>query len=66
MPNKLKPCPFCEEAEFIAVQSKRLFNMDFHYVFCQVCCARGPLNIDKQSAIEAWNHRAEDNNASKN
>jgi len=66
METKLKPCPFCEEAEFIVVQSKRRFNMYFHYVFCQVCGARGPINIDKQGAIEAWNRRAEEKDDNKN
>lgn len=62
MPSKLEPRPFCEEAKFITVISKRVFNMDFHYVFCQICGSRGPMNLDKQAAIEAWNHRAEDKN----
>lgn len=58
MTNKLKPCPFCRETEFIDVKFKRLFNMDFHYVHCWICGSRGPMNIDKQKAIEAWNRRA--------
>lgn len=61
--NKLKPCPFCKEAELIKAHFIRLLDMDFHYVSCRICCARGPLNIDKQKAIEAWNRCArEDNN----
>lgn len=62
METKLKPCPFCGETEFIAVTFKRFFNMDFHCVHCWICGARGPMNIDKQKAIEAWNRRAEVNN----
>lgn len=58
METKLKPCPFCEEAEFIAVKFTRLFDVDFHYVSCRICGSRGPMNIDKQKAIEAWNRRA--------
>ena len=58
MPNKLKHCPFCRETEFIEVTFKRFFNMDFHFVHCWICGARGPMNTDKQKAIEAWNRRA--------
>lgn len=59
MENKLKPCPFCGETELIGVYFRRFFNMDFHYGYCLICGARGPRNIDKQEAIEAWNRRAE-------
>nr|DAQ90523.1 MAG TPA: restriction alleviation protein [Caudoviricetes sp.] len=55
MTNKLKPCPFCGETEFIGVNFKRLFNMDFHYVRCWICGARGPRNLHKGKAIELWN-----------
>ena len=41
MQNELKPCPFCKETEFIEVRFEKLFNVDFHYVRCQICCARG-------------------------
>lgn len=58
METKLKPCPFCKEAELIRLCFIRLLNTDFHYVSCRICCARGPLNIDKQKAIEAWNRCA--------
>ena len=60
MQNELKPCPFCKETEFIEVRFEKLFNVDFHYVRCQICCARGPMNIYKEKAIEAWNRRAEE------
>lgn len=65
MPNRLEPCPFCEETKFIEVRLKRLFDMDFHYVYCQICGARGPMHIDKQEAIGSWNRRMEDNNGNK-
>lgn len=56
MPNELKPCPFCKESEFITLRFEKLFDMEFYYVSCRICGARGPRNLYKGKAIEAWNN----------
>ena len=55
MSEELKPCPFCKESEFITLRFEKLFDMDFHYVHCRICEARGPRHIHKEKAIELWN-----------
>lgn len=54
---ELKPCPWCSENKWIGLVSEEGLGCDFHYVYCHVCRARGPYNIEKQAAIDAWNKR---------
>ena len=58
--HELKPCPFCGgEAEVKSV-------MDFavYIAHCKNCtCMLGSLFGDKCDAIEAWNRRANNENA---
>lgn len=50
----LKPCPFCGgEAELAGV------NAPEFWVWCPSCKASTAAHTGKQSAIEAWNTRAE-------
>ena len=57
---ELKPCKFCDEKDYLTVRSEKLFNMDFYYGYCYICCARGPINCDKEKAIEYWNNGVKD------
>ena len=54
---ELKPCPWCSEKTFVCVVTEQEFGTDFYYVYCHICGARGPYNVDRQIAIEAWNKR---------
>lgn len=52
--NELKPCPFCGgEAELTG------FDAPEFWVWCPNCKASTDAHTGKQSAIEAWNIRAE-------
>lgn len=58
MQDILKPCPFCGgEAELVDFDPMNCF------VECRKCRASQPAlynKVDKQSAVESWNHRADD------
>ncbi|MDX7992309.1 restriction alleviation protein, Lar family [Xenorhabdus sp. psl] len=55
MANKLKPCPFCnsDHTEMFAYAEDSWF-----FVQCTDCGATGPEDHDHNSAIQAWNQRA--------
>ena len=54
----LKPWPLCSEKTFVRVVNEEDFGTDFYYVYCYICRARGPYNVDRQIAISAWNKRS--------
>ena len=59
--NELKPCPFCGgEAELYSVGTGSPHYEHYHQVICQSCLtATGAYWSGEQSAIDAWNTRAE-------
>lgn len=57
---ELKPCRFCHEKDYLTIRSEKLFDMDFYYGYCHICCARGPINCDKEKAVEYWNEGVKD------
>ncbi len=63
MKTKLKPCPFCGG---IFIRTTRVGHNGEYACWCEFCAAEGPWKLRRRDAIEAWNDRVEDNNASKN
>lgn len=61
MKTKLKPCPFCG-LSFLKIHKLR--PKGCYAVSCSKCLFFGPVEFYKKDAIEAWNRRAGDNNAS--
>ena len=55
---ELKPCPWCSEKKFVCVVAEQEFGTDFYYVYCYICRARGPYNVEREQAIDAWNKRS--------
>ena len=53
--NKLKPCPFCGERDFISVI--RSLNGVVAWVDRHNCECYGPAKNTEAEAIAAWNHR---------
>ena len=54
MSIKLKPCPFCGSDRI----ELTIMCGEF-YIECTECKSRGKRDIDRQEAIDAWNHRPE-------
>lgn len=54
MPNKLKPCPFCNSNDAFL---SRADNFTF-VIQCLDCGATGPYTTNKEDAITEWNRRA--------
>lgn len=58
MANKLKPCPFCGSNDIFIDENET-------FIMCHNCNCIGPdvpgIGV---AVINAWNNRAEDNNAS--
>ena len=51
--TKLKPCPFCGgEAHLMH---------DGHWISCEGCQAESGYRPTRETAIEAWNRRVEEN-----
>jgi len=50
-----KPCPFCKGAK-LAIMKYAFMEW---YILCIDCDAHGPNEIDAQTAVDAWNQRAE-------
>lgn len=53
--EKLKPCPFCGNQEFVTVV--RSLNVVVAWVDCNNCGCYGPAENTEAEAIAAWNHR---------
>lgn len=63
MSTELKPCPFCgNNAKPRRFRSGILKYKAVHYVECAVCRIRTSVELDIDTAIEAWNRRADDDN----
>ena len=58
---KLKPCPFCEGEAIM--QQVDYWESDWRktefWVYCKECGASIAKHWPRESAIEAWNRRAE-------
>lgn len=54
---ELKPCPFCGGKDFRVV-FELLMTPKIYKVVCESCCAEGPLELNEQRAIDAWNKRS--------
>jgi len=54
--TELKPCPFCG-TKFVWIDRYG----DYFYVYCRrfACHIHGPERLRKDTAIAAWNRRAE-------
>ena len=53
--SELKPCPFCGgEAEFLVYE----YSVNSGTVECKSCATTSNLITDRESAIKAWNTRA--------
>lgn len=49
---KLLPCPFCKHEDVRALQ-----RCGYHFLFCTGCDAQGPMVLNADEAIAAWNRR---------
>lgn len=62
MPAKLKPCPFCGNAEPEVVITHSEGCGDVRYkVFCFSCGASGTVTLSTEEAAYSWNRRADKN-----
>ena len=57
--TELKPCPFCGNAAYDHIKYEIHSRKQRHIVKCTRCNAQMEYR-DKQSAITAWNRRADD------
>ena len=55
MPDK---CPFCGSMDIHDRGAFEDFGLDWFYIYCKVCDARGPVKKTLDDAIKAWNARA--------
>lgn len=58
MPNELKPCPFCGNSAYSHKKYCPYSKKNRYVVKCSRCNAVLEYR-DKESAIEAWNRRAD-------
>lgn len=61
--KELRRCPFCGEKGFVdyyttdkMARGDELYH-DIFFVVCTGCCAQGPEQFTRESAISAWNKR---------
>lgn len=58
---ELKPCKcrWCnnEKEDWLYVMAVDILGETMFQVKCHNCGARGPLNVDEEAAISAWNGR---------
>lgn len=58
---ELKPCPWPEcknsNKDWLYVVQRDFFGEPMYQVRCHNCGATGPLDIDADQAISAWNRR---------
>ena len=60
MATELKPCPFCGgNAKNVKLRNIAVKIKEAYYVECAVCRVRTMVELDIDTAIEAWNRRAE-------
>ena len=52
MSDKIKPCPWCHQAQTQTVRRKMI------QVWCPACGAEGPDSATREAAIAAWNEVA--------
>lgn len=56
MTEKLKPCPFCGSR---SVQVEQIGSGGYFNVCCCNCLANVPLSGSRETAVAAWNSRAD-------
>lgn len=54
----LEKCPFCGKEDGLYVESDQDGYVLFYYIHCMNCDTKGPSEITKQQAIDAWNKRS--------
>lgn len=59
---KIQPCPFCgcDWSMVTASENTKRLNgpiMEWFFVMCSRCEAKGPLELEYRVAIKAWNRR---------
>ncbi|EIU7559312.1 Lar family restriction alleviation protein [Providencia rettgeri] len=59
--NELKKCPFCSKGNIVINEPDYEFTIMFR-ITCDDCGA-GIKRLDKSTAIEAWNRRANSDNS---
>ncbi len=52
----LKACPFCESTDLHFIASRP--GSAYGYIYCDTCCAQGPICTDEDAASADWNRRA--------
>lgn len=59
MPNKIKPCPFCGNINYL--EYGEIFGAGVHkfYIFCKNCDSDGPPKGTKREARKSWNRRTD-------
>ena len=58
--DELKPCPFCGGLQIELISSINWDGEPIFYIHCDGCGCSGPTTLTIDSAIAAWNRRAED------
>ena len=61
--EQIKPCPFCGAGKKHIDQGEdhRQWEGVFHYAYCKVCEASGPIIKDNEEmALKMWNKRIYD------
>ena len=56
--EQLKPCPFCGGKDVIDDCCKS-YSEKLRYVLCNECESQGPIGVNNEIAIAAWNNRVE-------
>lgn len=56
MSEELKPCPFCGDKAFITPLGRISKNREM-VIRCNGCSAIGPMYLNEQAMIKAWNTR---------
>lgn len=57
MSERLVPCPFCQEPNYLPVAH---YSYGMYAVLCGRCGASGPRTRTEPEAVEGWNRRGDD------
>lgn len=64
MSPRRRPCPFCGEARRLDLYRNLRFVGTVYWVHCKSCGASGGTASTKLGAVDVWNRREEESNAS--